>query len=42
MLLGSGLQLQLVLSAFPAIGRLVLIAPMLEIIVVVPQGYRDG
>ena len=41
-LLGSDLQLQLVLSAFPAIARLVLIAPMLEIIVVVPQGYRDG
>ena len=41
-LLGSNLQLQLVLLAFPAVGRLVLVRPVLDIVVVVPQGYRDG
>ena len=41
-LLGSNLQLQLVLLAFPAVGRLVLVGPVLDIVIVVPQGYRDG
>ena len=34
--LGSDLQLQLVLSAFPVVGRLVLVGPVHDIIVVVP------
>ena len=41
-LLGSNLQLHLVLLAFPAVGRLVLVGPVLDIVVIVPQGYRDG
>ena len=38
----NDLQLQLVLPAFPTVERLVLVGPVLEIVVVVPQGYRDG
>ena len=41
-LLDNDLQLQLVLPAFPTVERLVLVGPVLEIVVVVPQGYRDG
>ena len=38
-LLGSDLQLQLVLSAFLVVGQLVFVGPVLDIIVVVPYGH---